>query len=199
MKSSFFYLLAFVVRFFYLGYYKTVRLRVVNPEFSPRQIAPGLNVVYVTWHSKTFLLLPFCRGLRMGILTLLDWKNFFYDKLSRLFQYQTVPVTSVPRATIQLKRLLEKGCHVAIAVDGPKGPLGQIRPGALYLAQKTKRPIVVTTVVAEKSYRIQKRWDRYEIPLPFTKATVTFSPPIYVDLLNPRQTESKIREFLGAF
>ena len=198
-KVSALYLLAKAAKILYLCYHKTVKIQVVNDAVAPDSPSQDAAYSYVFWHAKTFLILPQYRGLQIGVLTMLDFKNLFYDKLCGLLGYQTIPVTSGMRATIRMKHLLEADFHTGIAVDGPKGPVGIIRPGALYLSQKTNRPIVAMKVTCEKSFRIQSRWDQYEVPYPFSKASIVLSQPMQVHKDNWPEIEEKIKEFLGDY
>ena len=45
-------------------------------------------------------------------------------------------------ALVQLLRVTRKGGRVAFAVDGPKGPRGEVKPGIIYLSQKLQVPIL---------------------------------------------------------
>ncbi len=198
-KVSALYLLAKPAKILYLCYHKTVKIQIVNDAVAPDILFQDAATIYVFWHAKTFLILPQYQGLQIGVLTLLDFKNLFYDKLCGLLGYQTIPVTSGMRAAIRLKHLLEAGFHTGIAVDGPKGPAGIIRPGALYLSQKTNRPIVAMKVTCEKSFRIQSRWDQYEVPFPFSKVSIVLSQPMQVNKSNSAEVEEKIKEFLGDY
>lgn len=181
LKRAFIFALAFFVKIFYLLYFYTLRIQVVNPQWS-HPLLRDFNVIYVCWHSKSFLLIPFGYGWPVAILTLLDDRNLFLDRLLRFLAYKTVPVTSEARATIRLKRYLEKDkIHVLLAVDGPVGPRGIVRPGAEFLSRETGRPIVVMRVEYERSFRIQSRWDQYEVPYPFTRSKVTLNEPIYAN------------------
>jgi lysophospholipid acyltransferase (LPLAT)-like uncharacterized protein len=183
----------------YGGYYSTVRRKVINDRYAPGGAGMNGNAVYVFWHSKTFLAVPFGRSRRVGILTLLDWKNLIYDQICRLYGYQTVPVRSRGAAAVRLRELLEKGkgLNVVLALDGPKGPAGVIKPGALYLAAKTGRPIVCVSIRLERSLRIRSRWDRFEIPLPFTRAVGTFHEPFHVLDGGWEEARQRIRQELG--
>ncbi len=183
----------------YCLYDATVRKTVVNPQYTLRELPPGRNVIYVFWHSKTFTSLPFARHCQVpgyAVLTLPDWKNQIYDRICRFFGYQTVPVRSSSAAAGRLKEFLERGFHVGIALDGPKGPVGIIKPGALYLASKTGKPLVAVNVKADRSWRIHSRWDRFEIPLPFTRVIGTLSEPIPVEEGHWEEALERIRAAL---
>ena len=174
------FLAAAVLWLVYRAYYATIRKRVMNGACSPRVLPPGQNVIYVFWHSKSFVMLPFGRHRRVANPTLLDWKNRVWDWICRFYGYKTVSIRTPAATAARLKKKLEEGCHVAVPLDGPKGPAGVIKPGALYLASKTGRPIVAVNVRVSRSIRIRRRWDRFEIPLPFSLALGRVSDPIFV-------------------
>jgi lysophospholipid acyltransferase (LPLAT)-like uncharacterized protein len=75
-----------------------------------------------------------------------------------------------------------------VTPDGPRGPRYQVHPGILRLAQATGRPIIgVTTHVRWK--RVLKSWDRFQVPLPFSRCELISSEPIFVP---PEATEEDL-------
>lgn len=199
LSESVLFILSRTAKLLYVVYHKTIRANIPNRRVEPVSLSPGKPCIYVFWHAKTFLILPRFAGHLIGVLTLLDFKNLFYDRLCRSFGYQTVPVYSNERATVSLKKLIESGYSIALAVDGPKGPPGKIRPGALYLAQKMGAPIVAVRIRCHKSLRARWRWDSYEIPFPFSQAEIIGSEPFRVTPENSSALASEIRAFLGDY
>ena len=173
-----------------------LRGRVINPQLLPQRFPPGQNAIYVFWHAKAFMVPYYSRSSRMAALTLLDWKNRLFDRICRLYRIRTVPVRSDAVSARELEKLLREGYHVALALDGPRGPAGVIRPGALYLAQKTGRPIICVNIRIERSVRLRRRWDRLEIPLPFSRGTGTLSEPITAAGRNAEEVRRTILENL---
>ena len=178
------------------AYAATVRWRILNERFTPRCLPPGKNVIYVFWHSKLFVLPLYGSFRGMAALTLLDWKNRIFDQICKFYRIRTVPVRSDAASTLALESLLNQGYHVALALDGPRGPACKIRPGALYLARKTGRPIVCVNLRLNRSVRLLRRWDRLEIPLPFSRGVAALSPPIEVNERNIEEARRKILEAL---
>ncbi len=186
-----------VLGFLYLTFARSVKERADAPNlWDPRQKKNSENAIYVFWHSKSFILLPAARKLNIGILTLGDWKNKIYDALCRSFGYQTMSANDAPTAALSLRNLLENGHSVGIALDGPKGPVGKMKPGALSLAVSTGRPLIAVDVCIENSFRLRWRWDQFEVPLPFTKAQAHFSQPIRVNDSNIKEVEKMIYQHL---
>jgi lysophospholipid acyltransferase (LPLAT)-like uncharacterized protein len=76
-------------------------------------------------------------------------------------------------ATREMAQCLEAGNDVAISPDGPRGPRYHLGPGIIFLAQRTGIPIVPIRVDYSRCVRL-KSWDRFMIPLPFSRVTATF-------------------------
>jgi len=75
------------------------------------------------------------------------------------------------RAFVALKRELEAGRSVGIAVDGPKGPYGTINEGVLQLSRLSGAPIVPLRAVVSRS-RVLGTWDRTVVPGLFSRVVM---------------------------
>lgn len=72
------------------------------------------------------------------------------------------------RAFVALRRELDQGRSIGLAVDGPKGPYGVINEGVLQLSRLSGAPIV--PLLAEARRRtILNTWDRTVVPHPFSR------------------------------
>ena len=77
--------------------------------------------------------------------------------------------------------------------DGPRGPAGVSKPGAISIAQAADAVILPVYVQAEDAWYL-KSWDKFMVPKPFSRVTIVFCdmiklPPIKsaVDLENQRK------------
>jgi lysophospholipid acyltransferase (LPLAT)-like uncharacterized protein len=61
---------------------------------------------------------------------------------------------------------------VAVTPDGPRGPHHRFKYGTLRLASEHRIPLLFADIVHSKSI-VLKSWDHFEIPLPFSRTTVT--------------------------
>lgn len=75
------------------------------------------------------------------------------------------------RALAGLRRCLEEGRSVGLAVDGPKGPFGRVQEGVLHLARLTGRSIQPLRIRATGACHL-RTWDRTLVPLPWGRVTV---------------------------
>lgn len=67
----------------------------------------------------------------------------------------------------------------AITPDGPRGPLHEFKPGAVLLSQLTGKPIVLVSVAASRTWRFGT-WDRFELPLPFSRVVIAYGEPVRI-------------------
>jgi len=76
-------------------------------------------------------------------------------------------------------RGLSKDGDVMVAVDGPHGPSGWVRPGTFWLGRMTGRPLVPMGIAARPAIRYP-RWDRQLIPFPRSRLAVVIGKPFRV-------------------
>jgi lysophospholipid acyltransferase (LPLAT)-like uncharacterized protein len=94
-----------------------------------------------------------------------------------------------PQALRELTTWGRKGYDLAITPDGPRGPVYVIQDGIIALAQLSGMPII--PVSYHLSWKIRVRsWDRFQIPLPFSRCEMIYEKPIRV----PRETTATDRE-----
>lgn len=80
------------------------------------------------------------------------------------------------RALLQMVRLVEAGKGFAITPDGPRGPAGVPQSGVLLASVRTGAPIFPIRIAASRAWRMRS-WDRFMVPKPFARVTVTFGEP----------------------
>ncbi len=74
-------------------------------------------------------------------------------------------------AARELLRLLERGDHVAITMDGPRGPRYHAHPGAAWLVQQTGAPVCLVGAECETCHELSS-WDRFIVPVPFSRVRI---------------------------
>ena len=84
------------------------------------------------------------------------------------------------RGLIGLIRAVKEGSQASLAVDGPKGPIFEVKPGIVQLAIKTGQPIVPVGTRAEHAWFVPKAWNRSYLPKPFSRIHVNYGEPIFI-------------------
>ena len=65
-----------------------------------------------------------------------------------------------------------------VAVDGPRGPAGVVRSGALALAARTGATVLPVAVHPARAWVLRRTWDRTLLPWPGTALRVRFGAPL---------------------
>lgn len=74
---------------------------------------------------------------------------------------------------------------IFITPDGPRGPNRKMKIGAVLISYKAKVPLQLCSVETGWSIKLNS-WDRFEVPLPFSKITLKFSEMIEFKSLEDR-------------
>jgi lysophospholipid acyltransferase (LPLAT)-like uncharacterized protein len=162
---------------FIVAYARTLRVRVEPP---PGRTIPE-RALYGFWHGRQFLLVPTFRDRDIAILADLSWAGEIQARILARLGYHVVRGSSrrnPNRALVAMARALESGRPGAFALDGPRGPIHQSKPGILFLARKLGLPVVPLTTSARRAWAIPGTWCRYLLPLPFTECLVVAGPPL---------------------
>ena len=90
--------------------------------------------------------------------------------------YGTVRGSSSRKGVSALRRLSRRSRAAATSVitpDGPRGPVYEVGPGVIFLAQKSGAAIVPINVEYSSCWRL-KSWDRFFVPTPFSSVRFIF-------------------------
>ncbi len=68
------------------------------------------------------------------------------------------------------------GAHI---LDGPTGPIGKVKAGAIKMAQETNAFVVPFYVHAEKAWYFNS-WDQFMLPRPFSTVTLIFGKEMHL-------------------
>jgi hypothetical protein len=83
------------------------------------------------------------------------------------------------RRLLELIRQMKQGKHLYLNPDGPDGPSHEPKRGVVFIARKTGALIVPAATFTATGFRIP-RWDRYVVPLPFSRISLVLEEPLEV-------------------
>jgi lysophospholipid acyltransferase (LPLAT)-like uncharacterized protein len=66
----------------------------------------------------------------------------------------------------------------AFAVDGPRGPYGEPKPGAALAARRSGGVLVPMGSAVHRGKIFARAWDRFVLAWPFSRVVVVLGPPI---------------------
>ena len=166
-------------------YSKTWRLKESgSPEVLKKFIKNREPVIFAHWHGDELVLVPYYSYRNLSVLASLSKDGTIMARTLSLLGYQVFRGSSSrggARGLIGLIRAVKQGSQAALAVDGPKGPIYEVKPGIIELAAKTGVPILPLRCFASHAWFIPRAWNKSYVPKAFSKVTVVYSTPIYVD------------------
>jgi lysophospholipid acyltransferase (LPLAT)-like uncharacterized protein len=92
------------------------------------------------------------------------------------------------RALREAVRRIKQGHDILITPDGPRGPRRQLKSGLAQLAQLSGAPVVVVNY-RQASYVRLKSWDRFIIPLFFTRVDEFQKAPLEINFALPKKKQ----------
>lgn len=145
-------------------------------------------VILVMWHNRVFSVPPVWAKVcgkhrRCVAMTSASKDGEMVARALGFFGIEAARGSSSRRgaaALVTLKRALKDGVDVCITPDGPKGPIYEVQPGVVKLADSSGAPLVTLSAHFESSWRL-KTWDRFVIPKPFSRIEVIFGAPIHLE------------------
>jgi lysophospholipid acyltransferase (LPLAT)-like uncharacterized protein len=157
--------------------------RVSRSGADPLAAPEATPLVLAIWHGG---LLPaaFCwRDRRIAVAVSRSRDGDRIDAvLARLGFAASARGSSSRGATALLRELIRRtrgGEPVAVLLDGPRGPAGVAKPGAVALARATGARLVPIGIAAAPAVRFGS-WDRTVLPLPFARVRIAFGAPVAV-------------------
>ena len=169
-------------------------VRVIGDEHLDAALARAPSLVPCYWHQHVlycgkYLVEQRERGLTVGWLISPSVDGELGAMMVRRFGAVVIRGSSTHTGARALRdyyqALTRENVSPVITPDGPRGPRFKFKPGALLLAQMSGRPILPLSYAASRAWRV--KWDKFVIPLPFSRIAIAVGPPCYV----PRVIDSQ--------
>ena len=166
----------------------TLRYRIHVAEETRKIFRAGKPVIFAFWHGRMIIMPPVYRkvcgkeGKDAWIMVSRHWDGELIARTVRPFRIFAARGSSTRGGREALEILIEKACQghtIGITPDGPKGPRYTVQPGVVKIAQLSGTPIVPLTWAARPRW-VATSWDRFQVPVPFSRVSVLFDEPFYV-------------------
>lgn len=163
---------------------RTLRVTNLSPENEDHfNNLPG-RYIMTHWHSRIFFLLYYFRGRKdWNILVSPSGDAEVLARLGTLLGYTVVRGSSYKNtlaASKELLKALNRDERVVVVADGSRGPRHVAQVGSIQMARITGAPVIPMTFGAQPRHEFNS-WDRFVLPLPFSKVTLNFGTPITLE------------------
>jgi lysophospholipid acyltransferase (LPLAT)-like uncharacterized protein len=168
-------------------------VRVEGIQYLDEALAKAPSLVPCYWHQHQllcgrFLLQQRSRGLTVGWLISPSVDGELGAMMVRRLGGAVIRGSSTHTGARALRdyyeALVKDNVSPVITPDGPRGPRFKFKLGAILLAQMSGRPILPMAYAASHAWLV--KWDKFIIPVPFSRVVVAIGPPRYV----PRVTDA---------
>jgi lysophospholipid acyltransferase (LPLAT)-like uncharacterized protein len=176
----------------------TLRYEVIGVHNAIQIRSSGEPGIGAFWHRCIFAAIWIWRRRGIVVLNTVNFDGQWTRRVIERLGFGTAQGSST-RGAIEgltaMARCLEQGKHVALTIDGPRGPRYLAKPGAVILARRTGRPISVFHIAVERGHTFKNSWDHFRLPYPFSRAVMFIAPPISVpmdadsDAIHAKQAE----------
>ena len=174
------HILPFLIWLVYRLWTGTWRIQLEESEGMRALLKSGHPIIFAHWHGDELSIIPTVPHYRIATMTSTSKDGELMDSVLRKLGAATSRGSSTRGGSSALKgliRLVKLGHRASMAVDGPKGPLHQVKPGVFELSRLTNAQIIPLGAASSRAIVFEKSWNKAKLPKPFAKVIIHFNEP----------------------
>ncbi len=179
------YTKAFKIFAFYIIHFygMTLKLNVVNEKRWQTLLKSGNSILLCCWHQQFISAIHHFKKYKVFNPALMISQSKDGDLIAFVANktgWHTARGSSSRGGKNAMEHMIEHlkkykfGAHI---MDGPQGPIGKVKAGAIKMAHAGDALLVPFYVVAENAWYFNS-WDRFMLPKPFSKVTIIYGEEI---------------------
>ena len=141
---------------------KSLRIRIHAPD----TYSPGILGI---WHKDLLAATAAFKGQGVHALISESEDGNLFASVAQALGY-TVTRGSSTHGASNVRHLLKslgEGRYAGMALDGPRGPAGEVKKGSIWLSKASGRPLWLVTAWYGRHITLNT-WDKFVLPLPLT-------------------------------
>jgi lysophospholipid acyltransferase (LPLAT)-like uncharacterized protein len=163
--------------------------------------ARGVPILFALWLGRMFLSILEHRGQSIATMASQSKDGEIIALWLERNGYRATRGSSSRgggQALRELVRHVRAGGHAALTVDGPRGPAREAQAGIVQLAKLSGGWILPITSSSSRP-RFLASWDRYLLPMPFSRCIVAYGEPFPIPPGRPdEEAAQRIADALDA-
>lgn len=141
----------------------------------------GDSQIFGFWHEDSFFMNLVLENLAhktrpVDVIVTANTRGNYIEHMVQRCGGHALRVPDGYQAFAALKKIVqdtyEKEHSLAVALDGPLGPRHEPKKLAFYLSEHADEEFVGISLSYSSCFRLKSRWDKYAVPLPFSRVTV---------------------------
>ena len=173
------FILKNLVWLIYRMLYATWRVQIIEPPELIELKNNNKSFILAHWHGDELAVLFLVKYFGLATMTSTSKDGELINHVIHKFGGKTSRGSSTRGAVSALKgliKLCKNGNPTSVAVDGPKGPIYEVKPGVFEISRLADAPIFSIGACVKNKIISKKSWNNGYIPKPFAKVIVTFKP-----------------------
>lgn len=153
------------------------------------------TILFAHWHGDELVLFHFIGKYRVATMASTSKDGEIMNTAVNLIGGKTTRGSSTRGGISGLKGLIRliktESRNCSFAVDGPKGPIYEVKPGIFEMSRLLNAEIYPAGVACSSAWKFEKSWNKTFLPKPFSKIIVYWGtplPPVSSEL-DPRSQE----------
>ncbi len=174
------------IYYFIMIYLSTLRVKSTNKHHLLTLLEQGETVLLCCWHQQFFPAIRKFRAYTSYNPAIMISQSNDGDLISRVAHrvgWKTARGSSSKGGNTAMNAMithLQSHKLAAHILDGPQGPIGKVKPGAIKMAQESGALLVPFHVEAENAWYF-KSWDQFMLPKPFSKVKLCYGEELRFD------------------
>lgn len=160
---------------------RTLRRTIVNHEIEQEVDRAG-STILAFWHGHIFYFAYHYRDRAIPVMMSRSADGEVIARITDAMGFQPVRGSTSKGGTAAFREVLgylKEGRQTGITPDGPRGPRWKVQRGVIDLARASGSPILPGAFAARPRV-VFKSWDRFVLPLPFSRVVVVYGETMRV-------------------
>ncbi len=140
----------------------------------------GTRLIFCLWHDEIFSLVYLRRNLRLAAVVSRSKDGEYLARVMDKLGFYPVRGSSSRGGVAALLKaaqvMRKENLSSVLTMDGPRGPRHVLKDGVFLLAQRAEALLVPVRAFNRNALRFGS-WDRFQLPLPFSRTRVVFGEP----------------------
>jgi lysophospholipid acyltransferase (LPLAT)-like uncharacterized protein len=179
------------VYYFIRVYSMTLRFKIENENRWQELREQGNNVLLCAWHQQFFSAIFHFKTyskFNPGLMISQSKDGDLISGVANRSGWHTLRGSSTRGGKKAMDAMIDHlkthgfGAHI---LDGPTGPIGRVKAGIIKMALEADAVVVPLYTSAENAWFFNS-WDRFMLPKPFSRVTITFGPELRFESFDQR-------------
>ena len=173
--------LGFLIWIIYRSLSLTWKITLIEPESLKTNVKNKKPVILAHFHGDELALVALTPIYKIATMTSTSRDGQLMTTVLKLMGGKTARGSSTRGGVSALKGLIEhckNGANSSFAVDGPKGPIYEVKPGVFELSRLLKSEIYAAGVFCDRAWHFPKAWNKTYLPKPFARILVVWFGPM---------------------